>query len=100
MGLNFPKNSRCLDQRHNRVCFWGYHKKVSACFFVGIDVLQLLSRKNIIAEAEMLSIFDGETEKIHRVAARICILGGRGDGKFVYDLTSEDFFESIAHHKN
>lgn len=89
--LHFPNGSRSLDKRHNRVCFWGYHKTRDVCFFVGIEALQRISNRPVIAEVEMLGIFDGELEKIHRVADRVYGSHDHCLGMSVYDLSAEDF---------
>jgi hypothetical protein len=91
IDLHFPNSSRSFDGRNSRVCFWGYDRTNEVCFFVGVDVLQRISGRTVMAEAEMLVVFDGALDRIHKAAIRVYTTGGRGQGRFSYDLTAEDF---------
>ena len=89
--LHFPNRSRTFDRTRNRVCFLGYDRTIEVSFFVGIDVLRLMSAQICRNETEVLSVFDGALPIIHKVAVRVYTFGGRGHGHFVYNLTVDDF---------
>ena len=87
----FPNSSRSFDEHNNRVCFWGYDKTIEVSFYVGAEALQGIREGVGSAEGELLSVFDTALEKIHEVAAKVYTSSSRGNGKYTYILTADDF---------
>ena len=91
MRLSFPNASRSFDESNSRVCFWGYDSTIEISFFVGAEALQRLSPEMEKAESGFLQAFDAALVRIHEVADKVYLRGGKGKGTYTYILAAEDF---------
>jgi hypothetical protein len=91
MKINFPNNSRSFDANRSRVCFWGYDSTIEISFFVGADALKQLSPDMDSEETGFLNAFDAGVERIHEVADKVYVHGGKGKGTYTYILEAKDF---------
>jgi len=89
MSLNFPNPSRSFDAGKNRVLFWGYDRSIEVSFFVEADALKRLCPEMSGAETGFLQAFDAERKRIHEVANKVYVRGGRGT--YSYILAAKDF---------
>jgi hypothetical protein len=89
MTLNFPNPSRSFDASRSRVCFWGYDSTIEVSFFVEAGALQRLCPEMSGAEAGFLEAFDAASSRIHEVADKVYVRGGKG--AYAYSLVAEDF---------
>ena len=93
MRLNFPNNSRSFDANRSRVCFWGYDSMIEISFYVEAEVLKALCPEIESAEKEYLKALNTALERIHKVADKVYVHGGKGKGKgtYTYILEEDDF---------
>lgn len=91
MKLSFPNPSRSFDAVKNRVRFWGYDSTIEVLFFVEADALLQLCPGMSGAEADFLKAFDSALKRIHKVANKVYIEGGKGKGSYAYVLAANDF---------
>ena len=91
MRLNFPNNSRSFDANRSRVCFWGYDSTIEISFFVEAEALKALCPEIESVEKEYLKAFDTSLERIHKVADKVYVHGGKGKGTYTYILEADDF---------
>ena len=91
MRLNFPNVSRSFDANRSRVCFWGYDSTIEISFFVETEALKSLSPEIGSVEKEYLKAFDTSLERIHKVADKLYVHGGKGKGTYSYILEADDF---------
>ncbi|MCG6866832.1 MAG: DUF1488 domain-containing protein [Thiogranum sp.] len=89
MRLNFPNPSRSFDASRSRVCFWGYDSAIEVSFFVESGALQRLCPEMSGAETGLLEAFDAARSRIHEVADKVYVRGGKG--VCAYSLVAEDF---------
>ena len=89
MRLSFPNPSRSFDAGRNRVCFWGYDSTIEISFFVEADALKRLCPEMSSAETGFLKAFDAVRNRIHEVADKVYVRGGKGS--YAYVLAAEDF---------
>lgn len=89
MSLSFPNPSRSFDAVKSRVCFWGYDSTIEVSFYVEADALKRLCPEMISAETGFLKAFDAALNRIHEVADRVYVRGGKGS--YAYSLVAEDF---------
>ena len=89
MRLNFPNNSRSFDANRSRVCFWGYDSTIEISFFVEAEALKLLCPEIESIEKEYLKAFDASLKRIHKVADKLYVHGGKGT--YTYILEADDF---------
>ena len=91
MKLNFPNNSRSYDESRNSVCFWGYASTIEVSFYVQAAALTLLCPNLENTEPGFLKVFDDALKRIHKVANKVYVDGGKGKGTYAYILTAGDF---------
>ncbi|NNJ97322.1 MAG: DUF1488 domain-containing protein [Gammaproteobacteria bacterium] len=91
MRLNFPNTSRSFDATRSRVCFWGYDSTIEISFFVEAEALKRLCPEVASAETEFLEAFDASLGRIHEVADKVYVNGGKGKGSYTYILAAKDF---------
>ena len=91
MSLNFPNNSRSFDANRSRVCFWGYDNTIEISFFVEAAALISLCPEMESVEKEFLKAFDASLKRIHKVADKVYVHGGKGKGTYSYILEADDF---------
>jgi hypothetical protein len=89
MKLSYPNPCRSFDPSSSRVCFWGYDSTIEISFFVGIDALKQLCPDMSDAESGFLQAFDAALTRIHAVADKVYVRGGKGS--YAYTLAAEDF---------
>ena len=89
MSLSFPNPSRSFDAGRNRVRFWGYDSAIEVSFFVEADALKRLCPEMSSAEAGFLQAFDTARVRIHEVADKVYVHGGKGT--YSYILAAKDF---------
>jgi hypothetical protein len=89
MKLSFPNPSRSFDAGKNRVRFWGYDNAIEVSFFVETDALKRLCPEMGSAEKGFLQAFDAERNRIHEVADKVYVRGGKRT--FSYILAAKDF---------
>jgi hypothetical protein len=87
--LNFPNPSRSFDAGRSRVCFWGYDSAIEVSFFVEAAALKRLCPQMDSAETGFLKAFDAARNRIHEVADKVYVRGGKGS--YAYVLAAEDF---------
>jgi len=91
MRLHFPNTSRSFDANRSRVCFWGYDSTIEISFYVGAEALQHLCPETEGVEKGYLKAFDDSLERIHNVADKVYVHGGKGKGTYTYILEADDF---------
>lgn len=91
MKLTFPNPSRSFDERSNRVLFWGYDRSIEVSFFVEVEALRRLRPGLDMAEKCFLQTFDEARDRIHEVADRLYVRGGKGKSDYAYVLSAGDF---------
>ncbi len=91
MRLSFPNASRSFDESRSQVCFWGYDSTIEISFFVGAQALQRLCPEMENDEPGLLQAFDAVLARIHEVADKVYLRGGKGKGTYAYILAAEDF---------
>jgi hypothetical protein len=91
MRLSFPNSSRSYDESRNCVCFWGYDSTIEVSFYVEVAALMQLCPDMERAEASFLRAFDTLLERIHKVADKVYVHGGKGKGTYAYNLSADDF---------
>ena len=91
MKLSFPNPSRSYDAAKRRIRFWGYDRAIEVSFFVETDALLRLCPGISDAEPEFLKAFDSILKRIHTVANKVYIQGGKGKGSYAYVLAADDF---------
>jgi hypothetical protein len=89
MRLSFPNPSRSFDVCRSRVCFWGYDSTIEISFFVGADALKRLCPEMSGAETGFLKAFDAARNRIHEVADKVYLRGGKKSHAYI--LAAEDF---------
>jgi len=89
MRLRFPNPSRSFDASRRRVGFWGYDSTIEITFFVEADALKRLCPEMDNAETGCLKAFDDARNRIHEVAEKVYVRGGKGC--FTCVLAAEDF---------
>ncbi len=89
MRLSFPNPSRSFDAGKSRVCFWGYDSTIEVSFFVEADALKRLCPEMNSVETGFLQAFDAARKRIHEVADKVYVRGGKGSYAFI--LAAEDF---------
>jgi hypothetical protein len=89
MRLSFPNPSRSFDVCTSRVCFWGYDSTIEISFFVGADALKRLCPEMSGAETGFLKAFDAARNRIHEVADKVYLRGGKRSHAYI--LAAEDF---------
>lgn len=87
--LAFPNECRSLDEKRNRVRFWGYDSAIEISFFVEANALEKLSAKNSVTEAGLLTAFDVARERIQQVADKVYSRDQKRS--YAYTLEAEDF---------
>ncbi|MEZ5586506.1 MAG: DUF1488 domain-containing protein [Sedimenticolaceae bacterium] len=91
MKLTFPNPSRSFDESSNRVRFWGYDRAIEVSFFVDVEALRRLSSDLDSTESGFLKTFDASRDRIHEVADKLYVRGGRCRGDYAYVLSVADF---------
>ena len=91
MQLSFPNPSRSFDDGGSRVRFWGYDRSIEVSFYVEGAALKSLCPHVEAAETGLLQAFDEARSRIHEVADKVYVRGGRGKGAYTYVLTAADF---------
>jgi hypothetical protein len=91
MKLTFPNPSRSFDESSNRVRFWGYDRAIEVSFFVEVEALRRLNSEMESAEKGFLQTFDEARERIHEVADKLYVRGGKCKGDYAYVLSAADF---------
>lgn len=91
MKLNFPNPSRSFDESSERIRFWGYDRAIEVSFFVEGEALKRLCPDMGAAETGFLQAFDQVRSRIHEVADKVYVRGGRGKGAYAYVLSAADF---------
>lgn len=91
MKLLFPNPCRSFDEASRRVLFWGYDGTIEVSFFVEVNALKHLYPEMNNAEEDFLKAFDSARERIHKVADKCYLRGGRGKGTYAYVLAAEHF---------
>lgn len=91
MKLDFPNPSRSFDESGERIRFWGYDRTIEVCFFVECEALKRLSPNMGASETGYLEAFDQACSRIHEVADKVYVRGGRGKGAYAYVLSAADF---------
>ncbi len=91
MRVNFPNSSRSYDESRNCICFWGYDSTIEISFFVETAALMRLCPDMEKSEPGFLKAFDNAVEKIHKVADKVYVHGGKGKGTYAYILAAGDF---------
>jgi hypothetical protein len=89
MKLSFPNPSRSFDADKSRVLFWGYDSAIEVSFFVEADALKRLCPEMSSAETGFLEAFDTAQKRIHEVANKVYVRGGKGT--YSYILAAKDF---------
>ena len=89
MRLSFPNPSRSFDVRRSRVCFWGYDSSIEISFFVEAAALKRLCPEMSDAETGFLKAFDAVRNRIHVVADKVYVRGGKR--AYAHILVAEDF---------
>jgi len=89
MRLSFPNPSRSFDASRSRVLFWGYDSAIEVSFFVEANALKRLCPEMSGAEAAFLKAFDAARKRIHEVADKVYVRGGKRT--FSYILAAKDF---------
>ena len=89
MKLSFPNPSRSFDADKSRVLFWGYDSAIEVSFFVEADALKRLCPDMSSAETGFLQAFDATRKRIHEVANKVYVRGGKGT--YSYILAAKDF---------
>ena len=89
MTLNFPNQSRSLDEEKERVRFWGHDGPMEISFFVEVCAIRKIFPELGGVESSLLGAFDAARNSIQDVAAKAYARGRRGSG--VYVLTADDF---------
>ena len=89
MRLSFPNPSRSFDASRSSVRFWGYDSAIEISFFVEADALKTLCPEMSSVETGFLTAFDTARKRIHEVADKVYLRGGKGC--YSYILAAEDF---------
>ena len=89
MSLSFPNPSRSFDASRSRVCFWGYDQTIEISFFVGKEALKRLCPDMSDAESGFLQAFDAASGRIHEVADKVYVRGGKTSSSYI--LVAENF---------
>jgi hypothetical protein len=89
MKLSFPNPSRSFDAGKSRVLFWGYDRAIEVSFYVEADALKRLCPEMSSAETGFLQAFDAARMRIHEVASKVYVRGGKGT--YSYILAAKDF---------
>jgi hypothetical protein len=89
MRLTFPNPCRSFDAGRSCVCFWGYDSAIEVSFFVEAGALKRLCPEMSSAETGFLQAFDAARKRIHEVADKVYVRGGRGS--YAYTLAADDF---------
>jgi len=89
MRLSFPNPSRSFDASNSCVCFLGYDSTIEISFFVDTDALIRLCPEMSGAETGFLQTFDAERKRIHAVADKVYVRGGKGSCTYI--LAAKDF---------
>lgn len=91
MRLTFPNPSRSYDASRSRIGFWGYDSTIEISFFIEADALKQQCPGMEDTETGFLKAFDTALDRIHEVADKVYIEGGKGKGSYVYILSAKDF---------
>jgi len=87
MTLSFPNVSRCYDESHKCICFWGYDSAFEISFYVSEDALRAIGLQAGFSQHNALHVFDAQRERIQHAASNAY---RRRRGSY-YELTPADF---------
>lgn len=86
MAIDFPNQSRSYDPRHHGIRFWGHDDALEVAFLVEEDAITKIDRATLTTEADFLTAFDGNRDRIIEAARKA--YSRRGDGFYVLAASS------------
>ncbi len=86
MAIDFPNQSRSYDPRHHGIRFWGHDDALEVAFLVEEDAITKIDRATLTTEADFLTAFDSNRDRITAVARKA--YSRRGDGFYVLAASS------------
>lgn len=86
MAIDFPNQSRSYDPRHHGIRFWGYDAALEVSFLVEEDAIAKIDRAAPKTEADFLTAFDGNRDRI--IAAARKAYSRQGGGFYVLAASS------------